>query len=111
FPSVRVVGDGAASGHAGAAAGYRSPFYMPDGRILVSYAALPSLAWKIVALDPRTGAQTDLITGTNGAAVDAVIAYKYPARSTYLNRRQLVFGGNADPSDLAHAVMHMPDAP
>jgi hypothetical protein len=111
FQSVRIVGDAAATGRAGATAGYRSPAAMPDGRILVSYAALPALNWKIVALDPRSGTQTDLITGGAGAAVDAVIAYKYPARSTYLNRRQLVFGGSSDPSDMSHAIIHMPDAP
>jgi hypothetical protein len=111
FQSMRTVGDPAATGRAGAIAGYRSPFYMPDGRILVSYAALPALAWKIVALDPRTGMQTDFITGANGAAVDAVIAYKYPARPKYDNRRQLVFGGTADTADTEHALVHMPDAP
>jgi hypothetical protein len=45
-----------------------------------------------------------------GARVDAVLAYKYPARVLYDNRRQLVFGGN-DGGDPAHAVIHMPDAP
>jgi hypothetical protein len=111
FQSVRIVGSGAATGHAGATAGYRSPATMPDGRIIVSYASLPALDWKIVAVDPRSGAQTDLITGTNGAAVDAVVAYKYPARTDYYNRRQLVFGGGYDPSDTTHAIIHMPDAP
>jgi hypothetical protein len=111
FISVRLLGDTGATGLAGAAHGYRAPFTMPDGRIMVSYASLPALDWKIVAVDPRTGAQTDLITGANGAAVDAVIAYKYPARTTYLNRRQLVFGGTTDSSDPTHAIIHMPDAP
>ncbi|MGE5184299.1 MAG: hypothetical protein ACM31C_19655 [Acidobacteriota bacterium] len=107
FQSMRVLGDPAATGHSGASVGYRSPFYLPDGEILVSYATLPGLAWKVVAVDPRTGAQSDVIA--NG--VDAVVAYKYPARTTYANRRQLVFGGSVDPSDTSHAVIHMPDAP
>jgi hypothetical protein len=109
--SMRTVGDAAATGHAGATTGYRAPFYLPDGQIMVSYATLPGLAWKIVAVNPRTGAQTDMITGANGAAVDAVLAYKYPARATYANRRQLVFGGSVDAGDTSHAVLHMPDAP
>jgi hypothetical protein len=39
-----------------------------------------------------------------------VLAYKYPPRALYDNRRQLVFGGS-DTGDPAHAVLHMPDAP
>ena len=39
-----------------------------------------------------------------------MLAYKYPPRALYENRRQLVFGGS-DTGDAAHAVLHMPDAP
>jgi hypothetical protein len=110
--SVRFVGDGQATGHAGATTGYRAPFYMPDGTILASYAPQSTLAWKLVAVNPRDSTQTDVLAPAGGRAVtDAVLAYKYPARTLYLNRRQLVFGGSADPSDLMHAVIHMPDAP
>jgi hypothetical protein len=42
--------------------------------------------------------------------VDAVLAFTYPARQLYENRRQLVFGGSAS-GDPGHAVLHMPDAP
>ena len=52
-----------------------------------------------------------LVPGGGRAVVDAVLAYKYPARAMYDNRRQLVFGGSQDTSDEAHAVIHMPDAP
>jgi len=110
--SLKIVGDPSATGHAGATAGYRAPFYMPDGTILVSFAPQSSLAWKLVAVSPRTGLQTDVLAPGGGRAVtDAVIAYKYPARAMYLNRRQLVFGGLQDTSDMAHAIIHMPDAP
>jgi hypothetical protein len=53
-----------------------------------------------------------LLTGGAGgtAQLDAVLAYKYPARPLYDNRRQLVFGGNAG-GDPGHAIVHMPDAP
>ena len=112
LPSLRIIGDPAATGHTGATAGYRAPFYMPDGTILASYAPQASLAWKLVAVSPRTGQQTDVLVPGGGRAVtDAVLAYKYPARAMYDNRRQLVFGGSQDTSDEAHAVIHMPDAP
>jgi hypothetical protein len=112
LPSLRIVGDAQATGHAGATVGYRAPFYMPDGTILVSYAQQSTLAWKLVAVSPRTSQQTDILTPAGGRAVtDAVVAYKYPARVLYDNRRQLVFGGSVDASDLMHAVIHMPDAP
>jgi hypothetical protein len=104
LPSVRFIGDTSGG------SGYRSPFYMPDGQIMVSYAGLPGLGWQIVTVNPRTGAQATLLTGSKGAAVDAVIAYKYPARTLYDNRRQLVFGGGTD-TDTSHAIIHMPDAP
>src|SRR5690606_21616607 len=52
-----------------------------------------------------------LITGGGGVQVDAVLAYKYPARKLYDNRRQLVFGGDAANDDPSRAIVHMPDAP
>jgi len=98
---------------------YRNPFPLLDRRIMVSYAAYTgdlgnatSLDWDIVAIDPRTGNRTTLIGGA-GAQVDAVLALKHPARPYFVNKRQLVFGGKADP-DLAaknQAYIHFPDAP
>jgi hypothetical protein len=112
LPSVRIIDGGAATGRAGSTAAYRSPFPMPDGQIMVSFAPSASaLAWRLVAINPRTGGQTTLATPAAGRAiVDAVLAYKYPARILYFNRRQLVFGGSLS-SDAAHAVVHFPDAP
>jgi hypothetical protein len=95
------------TGHAGSNEGYRSPFILPDGTIMVSHASLPALNWSIVTVNPRTGIRTTLINN----AVDAVVAYRYPARSTYNNRRQLVFGGGFDTGDTTHAIVHLPDAP
>jgi len=122
LPSVTILGSSTATGYkttpnsrmVGAAVdGYRAPFTMPDGQIMVSYAAqLLTLAWDLVLVDPTTNAQTSLgIPAVNGAVCDAVLAYKWPARTTYENRRQLVFGGNADPTDPTHATLYMPDAP
>ncbi|HTR53004.1 MAG TPA: hypothetical protein VMJ10_20055 [Kofleriaceae bacterium] len=122
--SVHVIGDPNANGSSTATAGYRSPFYMPDGHIMVSYTNnLSTFEWQIVTVDPTTGLQdaTPLITVPGKAAVDAVIAYKSPwsalksstepFRQLYLNRRQLVFGGSVDASDTSHATLYMPDAP
>ena len=113
--------DPAATGRVGSATSgaYRGPFGMPDGRIMVSYAAttgdlatVTSLDWDIVAIDPHTGARTVLIGGA-GAQVDAVLAIKAAPRKPYLNRRQLVFGGTVDEAQTGagRAVVHMPDAP
>jgi len=115
LPSVRFIDLTSANGHMGSGGAYRGPFYMPDGQILASFASTSSLAWSLVAVNPRTGTRSTLLAPPGGRAyVDAVIAYKYPARPLYLNRRQLVFGGGVDTSvtgDAAHAVVHFPDAP
>ena len=115
--SVKIVDRAATARATEANAGaYRGPFGMPDGRIMVSYAAYngmlasaTSLDWDIVAIDPATGARTTLIGG-GGAQVDAVLGIKHPPRTPYLNRRQLVFGGGSG-GDAARAVVHFPDAP
>ena len=112
LPSLRMIDDATATGRAGTTAAYRSPATLPDGQIMASFAPNASaLAWQLVAVNPRTGARSTLATPPAGRAiVDAVLAYKYPARKLYLNRRQLVFGGSVS-SDTAHAVVHFPDAP
>jgi hypothetical protein len=113
--------DPAATGRVGAATNgaYRNPSGLPDGRILVSYAGFTgdlgtatSFDWDIVAIDPRSGQRTTLVGGA-GAQVDAVLALKHPPRVPYLNRRQLVFGGQSNESvtGAGRAIIHMPDAP
>jgi hypothetical protein len=113
--------DPAATGRVGSATSgaYRGPVGLPDGRILVAYAAttgdlgtVTSLDWDLVAIDPHTGARTTLIGGA-GAQVDGVLAIRTAPRKPYYNRRQLVFGGAVDPALAAdgRAVVHMPDAP
>jgi hypothetical protein len=64
----------------------------------------------VVALDPQTGGRTNILAGA-GAEVEAVVAYRQEERKLYYNRRQLVFGGFQDVSDMAHAVVHFLDAP
>jgi hypothetical protein len=111
--------DPAATGRVGAttSGAYRSPVSLPDGRIMVSYAAFSgdlgtatALDWDVVAIDPRSGTRTPLIGG-DGAQVEAVLAIKRPPGKVYLNRRQLVFGGGADSGLGDRAVLHFPDAP
>ncbi len=118
--SVKIV-DPAATGRVGAPTdgAYRNPSGLPDGRVLVSYAAttgdlgtVTSLDWDLVAIDPLTGTRTTVLGGA-GAQVDAVLAIKHPPRALYLNRRQLVFGGRIDEgtTGAGRSIIHMPDAP
>jgi hypothetical protein len=112
LPSVRIIDEANATGRAGSPGAYRSPVPLPDGQIMASFApSATALAWRLVAVNPRTGAQSTIETPAGGRAItDAVLAYKYPARPLYYNRRQLVFGGTTT-GDAAHAVVHFPDAP
>jgi hypothetical protein len=113
------IPDPAATGRVGSTTqgAYRSPFPLPDGQILASYAGgsfdlgtVASLDFDVVAVHPRTGARTVLIGGA-GSQVEAVLALKAPPKKMYFNRRQLVFGGEQDLSDPDHAVVHVTDFP
>jgi hypothetical protein len=118
--SVTIL-DGAATGRAGPTQGaYRSPFPLPDGRILASYApgvtdlaAAPSVQYDLVVVDSVTGARTPVANFGGGMShVEPILVYKREQRPVFNNLTQLVFGGHADPSgDLAHAVVHFPDLP
>jgi hypothetical protein len=122
FLASVVIPDRAATGRVGSATegAYRSPFSLPDGRIMASYAAFNgdlgnanSLAFDLVAVDPRSGDRDTVLAGGGESLVEAVLALRHPPRELYFNRRQLVFGGAVD-SSLAgdgSAVMHFPDAP
>ncbi len=105
--SVRILdGDGATAG----GPQYRRPRILPDGTIMVSFAAAASGGnFEIDTFDPRTGVRAPLLTGGAGAQVDAVLAYKAPPRELYANHRQLVFGGATQSA--GDAVLYMPDAP
>jgi hypothetical protein len=120
LPSVTFP-DAAATGRVGMPTNgaYRNPVGLPDGRIMVSYAGFTGdlgtatqFDWDIVAIDPRTGQRTTLIGGA-AAQVDAVLGVKRPPHKLYLNRRQLVFGGQSNESLTGsnRAIIHMPDAP
>jgi len=110
--SLRLVDGTTATGRPGATTSFRHPTALPDGTIMVSFAPNAAAAdFEIISINPTTGARRTLVTGAGGAQVDAVLAYKYPPRKLYDNRRQLVFGGDAANPDPTRAVLHMPDAP
>ncbi|HWN71758.1 MAG TPA: hypothetical protein VNM90_29170, partial [Haliangium sp.] len=120
FLASMVIPDPAATGRVGenTQGAYRSPFPLPDGSVMASYAsfngdlgAATTLDWDLVTVNPRTGDRTLLIEGT-GAQVDAVLAVARPPHEPYLNRRQLVFGGGVDTGVTGgeeFAVVHFPD--
>jgi hypothetical protein len=121
FLKAVTVIDPAATGRAGATKGaYRSPFPLPDGRILASYApdaadlsAAAPVRYDLVIVDPKSGARTPLPGFSGGASsrVEPVLVYKREPRSPFNNLTQLVFGGHSDPGDRAHGVVHYPDLP
>ena len=86
---------------------------MPDGRSSPSFATdRGARSVRLVAVNPRTGADARCSRPAGGGArVDAVLAYKYPPRTLFFNRRQLVFGGTTSRSDTGPRVLHFPDAP
>ena len=121
FLHSMTILDPAATGRAGATQGaYRSPYPLPDGRILVSYApavtdlaAATSVRWDVVVLDPVTGARTNVgpLSGGAQSHLDAIVVYKREPRTLFDNVQQLIFGGHGSQPDAAHAVLHFPDLP
>jgi hypothetical protein len=122
LPSV-IIPDRRATGRAGETTdgAYRSPFPLPDGRIMASYAAYEgdlaaagALAFELVAVNPRDGTREVLLASAGVSLVEGVLALAHPPRQLYFNRRQLVFGGGADTGESGgaeFAVAHFPDAP
>jgi WD40-like Beta Propeller Repeat len=120
FLKALTVLDPAATGRAGATQGaYRSPFPLPDGRVLASYdGAITDLAaqtprYDLVVVDPRNGTRAALagFGGGGKSWVEAVLVYKREPKPAFRNLTQLVFGGHVDSSDAAHGEVHYPDLP
>jgi hypothetical protein len=121
FLRALTIIDSQATGRAGPTRGaYRSPFPLPDGRYLVSYApevtdlgAASSLRYDLVVIDPKSGARTPLAGFSGGVSsrVEAVLVYRREPPAGFHNLTQLVFGGRAEASDPAHALVHYPDLP
>jgi hypothetical protein len=115
-----LVADGFNEGRLASTSAYRSPFGLPDGEIMASFATVGSLQsannidWDIVsvAVDPTSGNATrTVIIGGGDAAMDAVLAIKKPPGVFFVNKRQLVFGGQFNPGHPATAHVHFPDVP
>ena len=117
--------DRAATGRAGTVGAYRSPFSLPDGRVLVSYAgnvtnpATDVPKYDLVAFDVTTAAnattaataanpRTTLVTDPTRSIVEAVLGYKRAETALFRNLPQLVFGGHAG---APAGIMHFPDVP
>jgi hypothetical protein len=116
FVKSVVIIDQAATGKAGTAGVYRSPFSLPNGEIMASYASNvtdPTNAtpqYDLVAVNPIGGARRTLQAGGGQAIVEAVLGYKRAERLLFTNTPQLVFGGHPDqPNTGTDAVMHFPD--
>ncbi len=114
-----VIVDPAATGRAGTVGVYRSPFSLPNGEILASYAAnvtdpatqIPKYDLVAVAAD---GTRRALASDASLSYVEAALGYKRAERELFQNLPQLVFGGHGDPAGDAAAdtgVMHFPDLP
>ena len=120
FLKSLVILDPAATGRAGATQGaYRSPFPLPDGRVLASYdGTITDLStttprYDLVVIDPQNGVRTPLASFAGGGKswVEAVLVYKREPKPGFRNLTQLVFGGHVDPTDPAHGEVHYPDLP
>ena len=112
-----VIIDPAATGRAGTAGVYRSPFSLPNGEILASYAAnvtnpasdVPN--YDLVAVNDSTGARRALLSDPSLSYVEATLGYKRSERLLFNNLAQLVFGGHAGQASGTAGIMHLPDAP
>jgi hypothetical protein len=96
---------------------YRSPFSLPNGEILASYAsgvtnppaAAPRYDLVAVAAD---GSRRSLSSGGAQSLVEAALGYKRGETSLFSNLPQLVFGGHSGEADAgSNGIMHFPDLP
>jgi hypothetical protein len=97
---------------------YRSPFSLPNGEIMASFAANVSdpaagvPKYDLVAVNPNPGAapvRRALLSDPSRSYVDAVMGYKRSSTELFRNLPQLVFGGHSSSAD--YAIMHFPDVP
>ena len=111
-PAAAPAADGTTTG------AYRSPFSLPNGEILASYAAnvanvnndVPQYA--LVAVNAQTGARRSLASDGSLSYVEAALGYKRAETELFSNLPQLVFGGHSGQTDTANnGIMHFPDVP
>jgi hypothetical protein len=110
-----VIVDPAATGVAGTKGVYRSPFSLPNGEVLASYAAnvtdptMQTPKYDLVAVD-AAGNRRPLVSDPAASLVEGTLGYKRSERILFDNLPQLVFGGHNDSSS-GMATMHFPDVP
>ena len=116
FLKSLVIVDPAATARAGTKGVYRSPFSLPDGRIMASYAAnvtdptLQTPKYDLVTVDATGACRTTLASDPTLSYVEATLGYKRSGRVLFENLPQLVFGGHSDATS-NQATMHFPDLP
>jgi hypothetical protein len=114
--SMAIV-DPAATGRTPTAGVYRSPFSLPNGEILASYAAnvtdpaAQTPKYDLVAVNEKTGARRPLASDAALSYVEAALGYKRAERLLFKNLPQLVFGGHGGDPGVSNDVgtMHFPD--
>ncbi len=109
-PSLSVLSG--PSGRSGDNSGaYRSPFPLPDGLILASYAATADVGqtapvdYDLVIVDPHNGSRTPLLAGP-GSQVEAVLAYARPPANVLRLADTGKYGTTEN-----EALVHFPDLP
>jgi hypothetical protein len=116
FVKSLVIVDPAATGRAGTKGVYRSPYSLPNGEILASYAAnvtdptAQTPKYDLVAVDAY-GNHRALASDPALSYVEGALGYKRSARILFDNLPQLVFGGRNDDPSSGLATMHFPDLP
>jgi hypothetical protein len=113
------VVDSQATGRDSTVGAYRSPASLPNGEILVSYAAnvrntltdTPQYALVATTLGDATagtdGTRRALLGDPSLSLVEATLGHRRSATALFRNIPQLVFGGHETGDDLA--IMHFPD--
>jgi hypothetical protein len=117
FVKSLVIVDPAATGSGATTGAYRSPFSLPNGEILASYAANVTNAmtdvpqYALVAVDGSSGARRALLSDPALSYVEAALGYKRGETELFSNLPQLVFGGHSgDTAEGSDGVLHLPDA-
>ncbi len=108
------LSDANANGKKGSVASYRSPAALPSHLMLVSYAGADPYAFDggfdLVALDPRSGARTPLLTRASGQSiVDAVAVYARPNHGVFDSRLDEVNGATQVEKGARDATAHVLD--
>jgi hypothetical protein len=117
FLRSMIVVDPAATGRMGTVGVYRSPFSLPNGEILASYAAnvtnpaAQTPKFDLVAVNEKTGARRPLASDAALSYVEAALGYKRAETQLFHNVPQLVFGGQAGAGADALGTLHFPDLP